>query len=96
VGPRVPFDLTPRSPRHARGPLRLVEERRDRLGQGRRVGRRDEEARFAVADEVGDVARAGRHDRQAGRERFEDGNGLIVDDRGIDEDVDRRQQIRHG
>ena len=94
--PRIPFDRTPGPARHAPGALRLVEERRDRLGQSHRVGGRDEQASLTVANQVGDVAGCGRHDRQAGRERFEDRNGLIVDDGGIDEDVDRLQQIRHG
>ena len=84
-----------RAASHPQGAVRILEHDGQRLGHGGRILRRHDQPGLAVADQRGDVARRGRDDRQTRGEGLEHRQRLVVDDRGVHEDVGGLVDARH-
>ncbi len=90
-----PFDLGPAGRPPSSGPLRIVEDRHDGLGQGFRVIDRHEQARPFVDDALGVAPVVGGHARQPCGRRLQKHNREGIPLGWQDEAVHRGEQLRH-
>ena len=93
--PGIGRDGLPRPARQADRAIGIVEQRGDGARHGGGIPLRHEDARVAVPEHLGDRARRRGHDGQPRGERLEHRDRLIVDERGVDEDVGLVGQRRH-
>ena len=75
------------------GELPILEDPGDRLGEGGRIPRWDEQSRYSVLDRLGQASDLGGHDRHGGGHGFEHRVGEALAERWEDRRGDLGEQL---